>query len=469
MTDLSIEQTGIPGLLLVHLPVHVDSRGWFKENWQRRDMCALGLPDFVPVQHNVSFNAEAGTTRGIHAEPWDKLVSVTTGRVFGAWVDLREGPAFGTTVTHELTPETAVFVPRGVGNAYQTLVPATAYSYLVNDHWSPAMRDRYTFVNLGDPSLAIEWPLPLATEHLSAADFAHPPLSAVAPFRPQRPLVLGAGGQLGRALRTAFPTAEFLGRDDYDLADPSAPDRVAWDDHDLVINAAGYTAVDAAETAEGRREAWAANVDGVRRLAQVARARRKTLVHFSSDYVFDGSRESHDEDEPASPLGVYGQTKAAADALVADLPHAYVVRTSWVVGDGHNFVRTMQRLARDGVSPSVVDDQVGRPTFATDLALAVRHLVQSQAPSGTYNVTSAGEPTSWAGLAREVFAASGRDPGDVTGVSTEEYAAGRPQAPRPRHSTLDLARIEGTGLTPTPWREALAAYLERPPQQSGGG
>ena len=465
MTDLSIERTAIPGLLVVHLPVHLDSRGWFKENWQREKMVALGLPDFVPVQQNVSFNAEAGITRGIHAEPWDKLVSVTTGRVFGAWVDLREGATFGTTVTHELTPETAVFVPRGVGNAYQTLVPDTAYSYLVNDHWSPAMRDRYTFVNLGDPSLAIEWPLPLATEHLSAADFAHPPLSAVAPFRPQRPLVLGAGGQLGRALRTAFPTAEFLTRDAYDLADPVGAGRVAWDDHDLVINAAAYTAVDAAETPEGRREAWAANVDGVRRLAQVARARAEDARALLQRLrLRRHAARATTRTSPLSPLGVYGQTKAAGDALVADLPHAYVVRTSWVIGDGHNFVRTMQRLARDGVSPSVVDDQVGRPTFATDLALAVRHLVQSQAPSGTYNVTSSGEPTSWAGLAREVFAASGRDPGDVTGVSTEEYAAGRPQAPRPRHSTLDLARIEGTGLTPTPWREALAAYLERPLQ-----
>ena len=459
MSGLSIDQTAIPGLLVVHLPVHVDSRGWFKENWQQEKMVAMGLPDFFPVQHNVSFNAEAGVTRGIHAEPWDKLVSVITGRVFGVWVDLREGPTFGATVTHELTAETAVFVPRGVGNGFQTSVPDTAYSYLVNDHWSPAMRDRYTFVNLADPSLAIEWPLPLATERLSPEDSSHPQLSAVVPVRPPRPLVLGATGQLGRALQAVFPTAEMLTRTDYDLADPSAPDSIDWAEHDLIINAAGYTAVDAAETPEGRREAWSANVDGVRRLAEVARRRRKTLVHFSSDYVFDGTRELHDEDEPPSPLGVYGQTKAAGDAVLAALPRVYVLRTSWVIGEGHNFVRTMQRLARDGVSPSVVGDQFGRPTFADDLARAVRHLVHVQAPFGTYNLTSAGEPTTWAGLAGEVYAASGRDPGDVRPVSTEDYASGRAQAPRPRHSTLDLTRIEATGLATTPWREALAAYL----------
>lgn len=88
---LRVEHTAIPGLLVVTLPVHGDNRGWFKENWQRAKMVASGLPDFEPVQNNVSFNGKVGTTRGIHAEPWDKFVSVATGRVFGAWVDLREG------------------------------------------------------------------------------------------------------------------------------------------------------------------------------------------------------------------------------------------------------------------------------------------------------------------------------------------------------------------------------------------
>jgi len=93
--DLQLSSTPIPGLLVIDLPLHGDNRGWFKENWQREKMMALGLPDFRPVQNNVSFNATVGVTRGLHAEPWDKLVSVTTGAVFGAWVDLREGETFG--------------------------------------------------------------------------------------------------------------------------------------------------------------------------------------------------------------------------------------------------------------------------------------------------------------------------------------------------------------------------------------
>ena len=119
--SLSVETTPIPGFLRIDLTVHGDNRGWFKENWQREKMVALGLPDFGPVQNNISFNDEAGVTRGIHAEPWDKFVSVATGRVFGAWVDLREGPSFGTVYTTEIDPSVAVFVPTGAGNAYQTL------------------------------------------------------------------------------------------------------------------------------------------------------------------------------------------------------------------------------------------------------------------------------------------------------------------------------------------------------------
>ena len=111
--QLTVESTPIPGFLRLTLPVHGDNRGWFKENWQREKMVALGLPDFGPVQNNISFNDEVGVTRGIHAEPWDKYVSVATGKVFGAWVDLREGPSFGQVYTTIIEPGVAVYVRAG--------------------------------------------------------------------------------------------------------------------------------------------------------------------------------------------------------------------------------------------------------------------------------------------------------------------------------------------------------------------
>lgn len=460
---LSFTETAIPGLLIADLPVHGDSRGWFKENWQREKMTVAGLPDFGPVQNNISFNDEVGTTRGIHAEPWDKWVSVATGRIFGAWVDLREGPSFGAVFTTEIDPSKAIFVPRGVGNSYQTLEPDTAYAYLVNDHWSPDAE--YSFLNLADETVAIPWPIPLSDVEISAKDLAHPRLADVTPIPPKKTLVIGANGQLGRALREAFGDSkryEYAARDSLDLADPTFTASRRWRDYDTIVNAAAYTAVDLAETSEGRADAWAANVTGVAALSRIATENGITLVHVSSDYVFNGTRDgAYAEDDMVCPLGVYGQTKAAGDAIVSTVPRHYILRTSWVIGDGRNFVLTMASLAKRGIDPQVVDDQIGRLTFTGDIAAAIQHLVSTSAPSGVYNVTGAGEPLSWAQIAREVYTRVGADPSRVTGVSTQTYfsSASGPVAPRPRNSVLALDRIESTGFTLPDHLESLSAYL----------
>ncbi|MBA4607833.1 sugar nucleotide-binding protein [Aeromicrobium sp. Marseille-Q0843] len=432
---MKIETTPVPGLLVVHLDVHGDNRGWFKENWQREKMVAAGLPDFGPVQQNISFNGVAGTIRGIHAEPWDKYVSVASGRAFGAWVDLREGESFGSTFWVELNPQTAVFVPRGVANSFQVLEDGTAYSYLVNDHWRPDAV--YANVNLLDPEVAVPWPLPVA--EMSEKDRNHPLLAEVTPLAPRRTVVIGAGGQLGKALQQLLPDAEYHDFPEVDLSKPQTLDSIEWNGVGTLINAAAYTNVDGAETPEGRTLCWAINVTGVAAMARIAIAHGLTFVNVSSDYVFDGTKEEHEVDEPVSPLGVYGQTKAATEAVTSVVPKGYLVRTSWVVGEGANFVDTMRRLARDGVSPSVVDDQFGRLTPASVLAEGILDLLRSEAPYGIHHVTGRGPVESWADIARRVFAEEGRDPADVTGVSTEEYMAGRLSAPRPRHSALRLS------------------------------
>ncbi|MBO1770720.1 bifunctional dTDP-4-dehydrorhamnose 3,5-epimerase family protein/NAD(P)-dependent oxidoreductase [Agrococcus sp. TF02-05] len=461
--QLRVRETPIPGFLVIELPVHGDNRGWFKENWQREKMLALGLPDFSPVQNNISFNASVGTTRGIHAEPWDKYISVATGRVFGAWVDLREGDSFGATFTIEIDPSIAVFVPRGVGNSFQALEPGTAYTYLVNEHWSAEAQSEYTFLNLADPTAAIEWPIPLEQAELSDKDRAHPLLADVEPMQPRRTLVLGANGQLGRALRQQWAgraDVEFAGRDRVDLADPASLEDVRWSRYDCVVNAAGYTSVDAAETDEGRRDAWQVNAAGPARLAAIAAAHRLLLVHVSSDYVYADVEGEHDETDAIAPLGVYAQSKAAGDLAVATAPRHYLVRTSWVVGDGRNFVTTMASLAERGVAPSVVDDQVGRLTFASELARAIDHLIAERAPYGTYNVSNGGDPVSWATIAQRVFALRGADAASVAPVSSDEYAAGKQGlAARPRHSAMRLAKLESTGFEPRDQLAMLEEYV----------
>lgn len=459
---LAVTETPIPGVLLVDLEVHGDNRGWFKENWQRAKMTSLGLPDFNPIQNNVSFNEKAGTTRGIHAEPWDKFISVAAGRIFGAWVDLRNGPTFGKVFTATLDQSRAIFIPRGVGNAFQTLEDNTSYTYLVNDHWSAAAQEQYTFLNLADETISIEWPIPLSQAQLSDRDRVHPRLAQVTPMPARKILVLGANGQLGSALRKQYrdhTAVEFAGRAEFDIDSDDVFANTNWKDYETVINAAAFTDVDAAESASGRRAAWQTNVSGVTRLARVAIENNLTLVHVSSDYVFDGLEELHSEEEPFSPLSVYGQTKAAADAVVSVTPKHYIVRASWVIGNGKNFVKTMASLAKMGAKPNVVNDQTGRLTFAEDIAATIRHLIQERAPYGTYNLSNAGRPQSWAEIASEVFTLVGADGTDVVGVSTEVYFDGKAAAPRPSKSTLDLTKLVNVGFTPVPAKERLERLL----------
>ncbi|WP_185996577.1 sugar nucleotide-binding protein [Nocardioides campestrisoli] len=461
MTLPSLETTPIPGLVVVRLDLREDARGFFKENWQRKKMVAIGLPDFGPVQNNVSFNSDRGVTRGIHTEPWDKFISLATGRIFGAWVDMREGDTFGATFTLEMDPSVAIFVPRGVGNSYQTLEDNTAYTYLVNQHWRPGIT--YPALALDDPTVAIPWPIPLSEAIISEKDQNNPQLDPSTAIIRQKTLIIGANGQLGRALQADFPGADLVDLDELDVTDDEQVAAWPWRDYDLVLNAAAYTAVDAAETPEGRVTAWAANASAPATLASLAREHGFTLVHYSSEYVFDGTAPldpGHTEDEPLSPLGVYAQSKAAGDLAVGLAPKHYLLRTSWVIGEGNNFVRTMRSLAERGISPGVVDDQIGRLTFTTELSRATKHLLESGADYGTYNLSNAGPARSWCEIARDVFELSGRSRDDVSAVSTEEYYAGKDGiAPRPLHSAMDLSKIRATGFEPEDATQALRSYL----------
>lgn len=180
---LAVHQTEIPGLLEFDLAVHGDNRGWFKENYQQEKLRELGLPEnFTVVQNNISFNEKAGVTRGIHAEPWEKFISIGFGKVFAAIVDFRQGDNFGVVETFELHPGKAIFVPRGCGNSFQTLESNTVYTYLVNEHWYPEAQ--YTLVNLADEQLGINWPIPLNQAEVSEKDRNHPPLAQIKPMDP---------------------------------------------------------------------------------------------------------------------------------------------------------------------------------------------------------------------------------------------------------------------------------------------
>lgn len=282
-------------------------------------------------------------------------------------------------------------------------------------------------------------------------------------------LVLGAGGQVGHELcRLAWPATYELaafGRDSVDIAQRDQVfAAVARERPDLAINAAAYTAVDRAESE--REAAWAGNCAGPANLAAACREAAIPLIHISTDYVFDGSKSGpYREDDPVAPLGVYGQSKEAGDRAVrAALPEHVILRTAWVYSvHGHNFVKTMLRLAADRPVLRVVADQVGSPTSAPDIAAAIGAIVPQIAGGntrwGTYHFAGGGA-VSWHGFAEAIFelAAPWRGPPPrVEAITTADYPT---PAKRPANSVLDCSRLGATfGITPRPWREALAEVL----------
>ncbi|TCN57139.1 dTDP-4-dehydrorhamnose reductase [Rhodococcus sp. SMB37] len=277
-------------------------------------------------------------------------------------------------------------------------------------------------------------------------------------------LVTGAHGQLGRhvidlATSSGIPirgagSAEIDITDDASVVGAVAPGSV-------VINCAAYTAVDAAETDE--EAATAVNGHGPEVLARVCADVGATLIHVSTDYVFAGdATQPYPVDAPTGPCSAYGRTKLLGEqAVLAALPSAHIVRTAWVyTGDGNDFVATMRRLERDRDTVRVVDDQVGCPTYARDLAAGLLELATradfDPVPGGILHATNAGEAT-WYDLARAVFDGVGADPERVHPCTSDEFV--RP-APRPAYSVLDGQAWSAAGLTPLrPWREALSAAL----------
>ncbi|AZN29239.1 hypothetical protein EJO69_02195 [Flaviflexus salsibiostraticola] len=177
MNEPDVRSTEIPGLLVVSSSLQETPDGWFTENWHDAKLESAGGPSFNPVQHNVTLVQRRGVTRGFHAEPWDRYVSVLSGSAFGAWVDLREGEGYGRVATQELSLGTSVFVPRGVGNAHQVLEDGTTFSYLLSEHWTPEARERTKTANLFDPALQIPWPISRDYSVLSERDLAAPYLS----------------------------------------------------------------------------------------------------------------------------------------------------------------------------------------------------------------------------------------------------------------------------------------------------
>ena len=281
-----------------------------------------------------------------------------------------------------------------------------------------------------------------------------------------RVLVTGANGQLGSelvALYSARADDDVLGVDLPDV-DITSSDSVAAIfssfSPDVVINCAAWTAVDAAE--ENEVGALAVNGEGPRVLARVCSDSDAWLVQISTDYVFSGDASSpYAEDAKPDPRSAYGRTKLVGEqAVVAELPDAhYIVRTAWLYGHrGSNFVKTMLRLEKERETIDVVDDQVGQPTYAADLAEQIVALIDARPVAGTFHGTNSGQ-VSWHGFTQEIFRLIGADPERVIPVTSDQFI--RP-APRPAYSVLGHSRWTEVGLPGMrDWRTALVDALPR--------
>lgn len=273
-----------------------------------------------------------------------------------------------------------------------------------------------------------------------------------------RVLVTGSRGQLGRALeRVATGRHELVGVDlpEVDITRPrEVRDAVSAFRPQVLINAAAFTAVDAAESREA--EALAVNGAAVALLAEAADTVGALLVQVSTDYVFDGaSTRPYREDDPLAPRSAYGRTKLVGERSAATARRHLVARTAWLFGDGPNFVAAIRaQIAAGRRELRVVADQSGSPTYAEDLAVALLRLVEGGA-EGTVHVTNDGS-TTWHGFAREIVHQLGLAV-EVVATTTDETA--RP-APRPRYSVLDTGRLALLLGAPLPsWQDALARYL----------
>lgn len=270
----------------------------------------------------------------------------------------------------------------------------------------------------------------------------------------QSVLITGAGGQVGRALSRLLPQADARVRDELDVTDADAV-LAAVAGAEVIFHLAAMTHVDAAEMAPSRAEE--VNDRGTAHVVAAARHHSARVIYISTDYVFRGDAAPYAEDDSPDPVNVYGRTKLGGEGHL-DPDHDLIVRTSWVYGDGRNFIASILQAARQG-PVSVVADQFGRPTSAADLANALVHLCDA-ATTGKIHVAGDGPPCSWADLAETALRAANSD-ATVNRIGSDEYAGGSSTAvaPRPRDATLSLERARQLGVPLVDWRRAVAAYV----------
>ena len=278
-----------------------------------------------------------------------------------------------------------------------------------------------------------------------------------------RVLVTGVKGQLGHDVMEELAKRGYEGIgvdvEEMDITDPEKVEQVITESNvDAVVHCAAWTAVDAAE--EKEELCRKINAGGTENIAKVCEKLDIKMMYFSTDYVFNGNgTRPWEPDDPYEPLDVYGKTKAEGEeAVIAHVKKYFILRIAWVFGiNGHNFVKTMLNLAKTHDKLTVINDQIGTPTYTYDLARLVVDMILTD-KYGKYHVTNEGGYISWYDFTRAIFEEAGITNVTVTPVTSEEYGAA---AKRPYNSRMDRSKLVKEGFTPLPdWRDALKRYIE---------
>lgn len=451
-----------------------DERGYF-ESITIEQLEELGFHTIAQISNSKSGK---GIIRGLHfqKDPYcqAKVVRCHQGAVLDVVVDFRkDSPTYGKWTSVELTPENGklLYVPRGFAHAFLSLKEDTLFEYYVDNQYAPRMEDGILW---NDPEIGINW-----DEIFKKYGIEEPILSEKDKVRntmqecktvfhreKTRYLITGFNGQLGYDIAREL---ENRGEVEYKAVDINEMDitnreqvmQVVKGYHpDIIFHCAAWTAVDKAEEME--EKVRLVNVEGTKNLVDASLEVDAKIVYMSTDYVFDGKKEGfYKEDDSVNPMSVYGRTKYEGEEEVRRNPKHFITRISWVFGiHGGNFIKTMLKLSENHEEVTVVNDQIGSPTYTVDLARLLVEMAHSE-KYGTYHVNNDGY-CSWAEFAQYIFESNGKST-RVKPVSTEEYLkiTGTKQAYRPRNSKLSKEKLVDAGFEMLPtWQDAIDRYCK---------
>lgn len=459
---MQVIKTPFKGLCIIETDVYGDSRGWFTETYTNNKFVEHGI-DVDFVQDNQSYSSQTGTLRGIHFQTnpkaQSKMIRCTRGTIVDTVVDLRKGSdTYKKWYSIEFSAENKkqLFIPKGFGHAFLTITDDVEVQYKVDEYYS---KEHDRSIRYNDTDIDIDWVI--KNPILSEKDSNAPLLKDSDANFSIKVLVTGVKGQLGsdvlKVLNHLGIENVGVDIDNFDITNKKQTERYIFNYRpDVVVHCAAYTVVDNAE--DNQDTCYSINVEGTENIAEACKKLDAKMVYISTDYVFYGEgKEPHLESKQTNPINYYGYSKEQGEIAVRNiLEKYYIIRTSWVYGkNGNNFVKAMLKLAQTKEEISVVDDQIGSPTYSRDLAVLICDIIQTK-NYGVYHGVNEGY-CSWYDFALAIFDKSGINI-KVNPIPSFDYPT---RAKRPLNSRLSKENLDKNGFNRLPkWDDALSRFIK---------